>query len=47
MTSINESEDNCITIYHTAEGTATDSMYAVIDGEKQNYNLCLNIYGKD
>jgi len=47
LTAENANSENCVSIYHTAEGTATDSMYAVIDGEKQNYNLCLNIYGKD
>ena len=40
-----ESPEDLLTIYHTADNTATDTDYAVIDGERMNYSLCVQLYG--
>lgn len=37
---------NCIAIYHTNEGTAGEETYACINGERQNYDLYVKIYGE-
>lgn len=36
--------ENCITIYRTLDTSAAPDGYAIIDGSKQLYNLCVDIY---
>lgn len=35
-----------LTIYRTADNTSTDTDYAIVNGEKTNYNLCVKLYGE-
>ncbi len=37
---------NAVVLYHTAPGTATETEYAVIDGEKADYSLSFGVLGK-
>jgi len=45
QTELNSSED-LLTIYHTAEQTANENSYAVVNGEATDFNLCVNLYGE-
>lgn len=38
--------ENCVTIYANIPNNNPQSGFAVKNGEKQDYNLCVNIYGK-
>lgn len=38
-------ENNCITIYHTAADTAAEGNYAIINEEKEPFNLCITLLG--
>ena len=40
-----ESDDDRITIYRTADDTATATDYAMIDGTVMDYSLCVQLYG--
>lgn len=42
-----ESNKDLLTIYRTADKTGSNTNYAVINGEAANYNLCVNLYGKE
>lgn len=37
--------DASLCLYRVPDGTATDTTYAMLDGEAQNFNLCLTLYG--
>lgn len=43
----NTASEDFVTIYNTAPNTATDEMYAIVDGVKQNYRLCINLFGEN
>ncbi len=42
----NTLSDRFITFYRTADGTASDQQYAMINGNKESYNLCLRVLTK-
>lgn len=41
-----ESGEDLLTIYRTADETASETNYAVVDGEMMNYSLCVDLYGE-
>lgn len=43
---VDDDGETSLTIYRTAEASATESRYAVIDGDPQDYNLCYALYGR-
>lgn len=42
----NSDSTNCVAIYRTADNTANEREYAVIDGVLQSYNLFISLYGE-
>lgn len=37
--------NNCISLYRTKDDTAKENTYAIVNGERQNYSLCVRVYG--
>ena len=40
------SPEDTVTIYRSEDGTAESDLYAVVDGEKTDYTLCIDLIGK-
>lgn len=45
FTAAYDTSEDMLTIYHTAEGTSTETTYAAIDGAAESRNLCVRLYG--
>lgn len=42
---LNANEETTFCLYRIPGGTATETRYAMLDGEAQNFNLCVCLYG--
>lgn len=38
------SPDNCISLYQTEDRSSAENAFAIVRGEKQDYNLCVRVY---